>query len=65
MLQRFYKSKNFESYLGAAALVYVIILVVCAAFLVQFVVREGLMAFRVPKAPAHQLPAFQIEKVQD
>lgn len=65
MLQRLYKSKNFETYLGAIALVYVLILIVCAAVMVQFIVREGILAFRVSRAPTNQLPAFQIEKIQD
>lgn len=65
MLQRFYKSKNFETYLGAIALVYVLILFVCGAIMVQFIIHEGILAFRVSRAPTNQLPSFQIEKVQD
>ena len=65
MFKKLYASKNIDTILGIAALCFIFLLIVCGAFMVQFVVREGVRAFRVPRAPAGQLPVFQIEKIQE
>lgn len=65
MFKKLNTSKNIDSILGTAALVFLLVLILCGAFMVQFLVRKGVQAFRVPRAPAGQLPAFQIEKIQE
>lgn len=65
MFKKLYISKNIDTILGIAALIFILFLTLCGAFMVQFVVREGVQAFRVPRAPVGQLPTFQIEKIQE
>lgn len=65
MFKKLYTSKKIDTILGVAALVFMLVLILCAAFMIQFLVREGVRAFRVPHAPAGQLPTFQIEKIQE
>lgn len=65
MFKKLYVSKKIDTILGIAALVFILILTLCSAFMVQFLVREGVRAFRVSRAPANQLPSFQVEKIQE